>query len=266
MLMGTCITQYETLRKTQVAPDGMVAGFALRKMTPMKRLGMIAARKRAGLTQEEVAEAAGVSPPQISRWENGKDGIPSQRAESLSAAYRAPFAELLGDAEAVEPNARVIRFEGASDVVLPRDVPIYGSALGAPEDFDGRAVEQTLLNTGEVIGHLPRPTVLNGQKAAYGLYVQGSSMAPRYEDGETVFVQDSRQGQPPRIGDEVAVYLVDFDNDDGERAAAVLLKRLVRRTASYIELEQFNPAINFKIEKSRVLRVDRVIPFRELLS
>ncbi len=69
-----------------------------------------------------------------------------------------------------------------------------------------------------------------------------------------------------RIGDDVVVYLRDIDDDDGQRASAVLVKRLIRRTASHVELEQFGPAAKFRIETVKIVRIDRVIPWRELLS
>lgn len=165
-----------------------------------------------------------------------------------------------------ETNAQVVRYEGASSVDLARDLPVYGTALGAPLEFDGNAIEQTMLNSGETIAYLPRPTVLNGQRYAYGLYVQGSSMAPRFEDGDTIFVTDSRHSRPPRIGDYVVVYLRDEDEDDGYRATGVLVKRLAKKTGTYWELEQFTPAAAFRLSVDEVLRVDRVIPWGELLS
>lgn len=88
-------------------------------------------------------------------------------------------------------------------------------------------------------------------------------MSPRFEHGESAFVE---RGRPPRIGDEVVVYMRDKRDDDGERASGVLVKRLVRSSASYIELEQFNPAITFKIAQEDIVRIDRVIPWAELLS
>ena len=88
-------------------------------------------------------------------------------------------------------------------------------------------------------------------------------MSPRFEDGESAFVE---RGRPPRIGDEVVVYLRDKAEDDGERAAGVLVKRLVRNSVSYIELEQFNPPVQFRIDRSDVVRIDRVIPWSELLA
>lgn len=238
----------------------------------MERKKLKAARKRLGVTQEEMADRMGVSVAQISRWESGRNGIPGQRIEAMSKAYEASLDELFENNEVFEAtgvpasNATIVRFEGAADVNLPRDIPVFGTSLGAPTEFDGTAIEQTMLNTGETIGYLPRPTVLNGQKGAYALYVQGSSMAPRHEDGETVFVQHVRYGRPPRIGDDVVVYLRDFTDDDPDMASAVVVKRLVRRNSEFVELQQFNPPLNFKIEAERIVRVDRVIPWSELLS
>ncbi|KPH60370.1 helix-turn-helix domain-containing protein [Novosphingobium sp. ST904] len=270
--MIEAFTHYANLRKTKVAPDGMDYDCAARNNTSMERKRLKAARKRLGINQEEMAERMGVSVAQISRWESGKNGIPSQRIEAMVKAYGASVAELFDSAEIFEAtgvppsNATVVQYEGAADVALRRDIPVYGTTLGAPEEFDGSAIEQTMLNSGEIIGYLPRPTVLNGQKGAYGLYVQGSSMAPRHEDGETVFVQDVRFGRPPRIGDDVVVYLRDFQDENPDHASAVVVKRLVRRNSDFVELQQFNPPLSFKIEMTRVVRIDRVIPWGELLS
>ena len=236
---------------------------------------LTALKARAGLSLDAIAKAAGY---------RGRSSVQSFFSTSYNKPLDTAVAIKLADAlegrgdppiersevliltGAMESNATVLRYEGASAVQLPRDVPIFGTSLGAPRDFDGIAIEQTMLNSGGVIGYLPRPTVLNGQKSAYGLYVQGSSMAPRHEDGETIFVQDSRQSRPPRIGEDVVVYLRDMECDDGETATAVLVKRLVRRTAEYTELEQFNPALTFRLPADRILRIDRVIPWAELLS
>lgn len=90
-------------------------------------------------------------------------------------------------------------------------------------------------------------------------------MWPRYDHGETIIVADSQYARPPKIGDDVVVYMRDLEEDDGHRSSGVLVKRLVRRTAEYVELEQFNPAMTFKIASGAVLRIDRVLPFSELL-
>lgn len=163
----------------------------------------------------------------------------------------------------IVPNATPFKFEGASDGHPPEDVPVYGTVLGASQIYDGEAIEQTTLNTGDVLTYFKRPSILNGQKDIYGVFVAGSSMDPRYGEGEAVIVDGKR---PPRVGDDVVVYLRVPDEDMGERDACVLIKRLVRRGADFIELRQFNPPTTFRIAGERVSKVHRVIPASELFS
>lgn len=254
------VESVHSLRDLRVMANGKTLGAQLREL-----------QQASGLSYDAIAERAdyaGRSSVQRYFSEDFDDEMLSPKvAKKLAKAFAGTVVSpdsIMAFAGLPASNASVVKFEGASAEQMPRDVPIYGTALGAPRDFDGNAVEQTTLNTGDVIGYLPRPGVLSGQQNVYGLYVQGSSMAPRYEEGESAFV--SSGGKPPRIGDDVVVYLRDDVEDDGQTASAVLIKRLVRRTANYTELEQFNPPMVFRIEACRILRVDRVIPWAELLS
>lgn len=249
-------------RNNASMPEKPTIGSQLRSLQDRAGLSYDAIARRAGYTGRSSVQryfSADYDPPYL----------PLNVAEKIAMGFEGSSvtpSDILALAGMPERNARVVKFEGASLATLPRDVPIFGTSLGAPRDFEGKAVEQTMLNTGETIGYLPRPAILNGVTAAYGLYVQGSSMAPRFDDGEVVFVTDSTKARPPKIGDDVVVYLRDMERDDGLSAAAVLVKRLVRRTASYTELEQFNPGLTFKIEAEKILRIDRVIPWAELLA
>lgn len=126
-------------------------------------------------------------------------------------------------------------------------------------------MEQINLNSRKIVGFLPRPALTGGQKGAYGIYVRGSPMSPRYEDGQTVFVQDVRLGQPPPPSDNVVVYLRRFSRVSLP-VSVVLLKRLVGRTRESVVLEQSDPPLRFKIDRSQGVRIDRVIPLFELLS
>lgn len=231
---------------------------------------LIALRERSGLSLDVLAKRAGYKgASSVQRYfdagyapavlalavarklADGIEGTPVTRAEVFAlAGYDA------------EPDAQVVKFEGAADVRLDRDVPVYGTAIGAPLDFDGIAIEQTELHVHAIVDYFVRPTVLQNRPDVYGFYVQGSSMAPRFEEGDMGFVETKR---PPRVGDDVIVQLR-APIDDSEEVTAALIKRLVRRSASYVELEQFNPATTFRIEAEKVKAIHRVIPWRELLS
>lgn len=260
------ITQYERLRNTKFTHHGMVHDCAVRNYKRMERKGLKLARKRANLTQAVIAERMDVSIPQVSRWENGIDGIPSQRLPSLTKAYEASLDELLeGGDSPPAPNARVVPMEGASLERPQENLEVWGSGLGAEQEFDGEAAELTTLNTGEILEYVRRPSILNGKKGVYALYVQGSSMHPALPDGEMIVaVRD----MPMSIGDNVVVYLRtdNPEEDDGQTSRGVLVKELVRRTASYVELRQYQPAKDFRVDMKQVVRIDRVLTRREMLS
>ncbi|MDF0540812.1 S24 family peptidase [Sphingobium sp. H39-3-25] len=141
-------------------------------------------------------------------------------------------------------------------------VAILGTALGHDQKFgnDGmpNIVEMTEIDLGEQIGYLPRPARIPWDREVYALYIAGISMEPRYEPGDPIFVDVH---QHPAIGDDVIVQL--RGGPEG-RVVAALVKRLVRRTASYIELEQYNPPQIFRLPIDVVARLQRVIPRREL--
>lgn len=229
-------------------------------------------RERAGLSMRELASAAKYSHASgIQRYvdANYEGPLPLKIAQKFIGALSGRGSPPIADDEVMRltglstGNAVPFKMEGASDARMRHDVPVFGTALGAAEVYDGEAVEQTTLNSGEIIAYLRRPVLLDGRADVYGLYVQGSSMAPRYRDGATVFVE---QKKPPRIGDDAVIYLRVADDHDGERASCVLIKTLARKTASYIELEQYSPALSFQIPVERIERMDRVVPWDELVA
>lgn len=147
----------------------------------------------------------------------------------------------------------------------PLDVPVWGSAEGAeycPDlDEPGTCVETTSLMPDEIIDHIRRPIGITEKRAVYALFVVGTSMEPRYMDGEPIFVDPSRN---PAIGDHVVLQLVAPDGDGGDRIVRAMVKRLDRRTADYYVLTQYEPRLTFKVAKTNVAAMHRVIPPNEL--
>lgn len=147
----------------------------------------------------------------------------------------------------------------------PRDLPIYGTAHGHTLTFDGNGgaeVETTIVQPTEVIRYVTRPPALGEQPTAYALYVQGESMFPAHRPGELVVV-DPRQ--PPAIGDDVIVQLAD-PLGDGRDVNTVLIKTLVRRSASFVELQQYNPPAIFRVNSDKIAHIHRVVPLGDLLG
>jgi hypothetical protein len=70
--------------------------------------------------------------------------------------------------------------------------------------------------------------------------------------------------RPPGPGDDVVVQLT--DGNGGRDVVTVLLKQLVRATAAYVELAQFNPPLTFRVPRGQVARLHRVVSLAELLG
>jgi phage repressor protein C with HTH and peptisase S24 domain len=244
------------------AKDGMAAGNQIQAL-----------REARGLSRPKLGQLMGTSGQQVERLEKGmrrltQDWI-ERAADALNVAPVAIISYEISDSATPpeepipEPNASVFRMEGASSQRMHRDMPVYGTALGADEIIDGEAIEQTTLNRGDIVEYKKRPPILDGRADVYGLTVQGSSMSPVYQDGRTVFVEGRKR---PAIGDDAVIYLCSPNEMEGEVIDRVLIKRVVRKTAAYVELEQFTPAKVFKLSMERVHHMDRVLTLDDLIG
>ena len=123
-------------------------------------------RKRAGLKQPAIAEAMDVSVAQVSRWENGHDGIPTARLDDLAAAYRGVVSEIFGE----DTGVPVVGYVGAGgEVVFTDDHEPGGRHYDVPRLPD---------ITGELIG----------------LEVRGDSMLPAFRDGYVAYIRREHAG------------------------------------------------------------------------
>jgi hypothetical protein len=145
--------------------------------------------------------------------------------------------------------------EKYGDAPLPT-IPLVGSAIGMKSFDPERDIELTELDMGDVLDQVARPASLARDKQAYALTIIGDSMFPRFEPGRRVIVSPRA---PISINDDVIVQLKSGNGDDADRVSTVLIKRLVRRSASFIELRQFNPDVTFQVEQKRIAAIHKVV-------
>ncbi len=208
----------------------------------------------------DFAPLAGRGADAVRKWVS-RDSIPKEAADSIAARFgytvdyvltgRPPKYREGGEAPAPAGAFVPQPVEVTAPGAMPVDVPVYGTAVGGESgDFE--------LN-GEVIDRVRRPSGLIHAREAFGLYVSGTSMSPRYEEGDLIFVHPGRPASP---GCHVVVELA----PDGFGRHGALLKRYRGRTATKLLLWQMNPEGEIEIDLDRVRQVLRVLTTAELMG
>lgn len=205
-------------------------------------------------SQEQFAELLSKQGKPVTRgavgnWEQGKEvGLESLTA--ISQAADVPFEWLAfnkGDAPKLtipsvsEPANALLTGEKAE---RGHTIPLYGAAVGGE---DGEFVMN-----GNHLDDVFAPPSLSGIPRAYAVRVVGSSMSPRYDDDDTVFVNPKRR---VKKGD----YVVAQIHVDEHEPPLAYIKRLVLYTTERLVLEQFNPPKTLEFEGRQVKSVHYVL-------
>lgn len=154
-----------------------------------KEIGeMIRTRREArGMTQVQLAIAAGISPSAVGMYERGERTPKGEIVTALADVFNVPRWAILYREDEVRPVAN--NLVPISEMPHHK-VPLIGSV----------AAGQPILAEEEYDVYIDAPG-----KADYALKVQGDSMKPNYLDGDIVYIK-----QQPDVNDgQVAVVLCD---------------------------------------------------------
>jgi DNA-binding XRE family transcriptional regulator len=134
-----------------------------------------AAREAAGYSQKQLADLAGCSQADVHRLENGQVLVSKHLAKILSVL------NLTNPAAVMVP---VVGYIGAGSEVLAIDDHAKGDGLD----------------------HIPAPP---GMVNGIALIVRGDSMAPKYDDGEVLFIEKTVYSIDSLIGEHCYIQLPD---------------------------------------------------------
>jgi SOS-response transcriptional repressor LexA len=169
----------------------------------------------------------------------GAAGMTLAEFEALRVRHSAP--SLVGGAEALAEQGSGWR--GAP----PAPVPLLDTRLADQWPEAGSGIELHLVDRARVVGKVGRPAALAADVGAYAMTMTGGSMWPRFRVGRRLLVSPAGSIE---VGDDVLVQLAD---------GKVLIKELVSRSASAIELRQFNPDVTFEIEADQIVAIHKVL-------
>lgn len=219
--------------------------------------------KPEGMTPNAWAMKAGVS---RTVWADmRRHGNPSRRTlEKLLTAAGSSLAEFealrIGGrgADATDALAGVAdrHFSAWGTARLPL-LPLIATAMAGEWQNAPGMIELTEIRTGELVDRVSRPVSLANDHSAYAITIVGDSMWPRFRPGRRVAVSPKA---PVAVGDDVVVKLHARPNDlESDGAVISLIKELVRRSSSAVELRQFNPDATFKVPTDAIAGIEKVI-------
>lgn len=228
----------------------------------------LAREKRGFATAKEAAEYFGWNYDTYIQHERGQRGLsraaskyaPGLRVSAgwlLTGEGKGPDGQQVVAPQPSDPEPEVI-FEGRTNLPYPtniRDVEELGLTMGGDGEDDS-----VFEFNGQVIDRVMRPQGLLNRKNVFALRVANSSMSPRFEEGDRIYVE---RMDAPAIGDYVVIELK--PSEEG-RPGKSFIKRLVKREAGIMTAEQFNPAGYLEFGRREVLRMFRVFTQRELLG
>ena len=215
-------------------------------------------RESRKLTQQQFADALGVSRGAVGNWERDL-GIKTENIAQIASTFGAPFQWI---AEGVGPNAVGETSSVGETAPLPPlnapnasqpepadfsvTVPVYGQVVGGSEGY--------FVFNGERLDDILAPSSLRGIKDAYAVYVAGTSMEPRYFAGEAVFVNPRR---PVRPGDFVVVQVLE-GNEHNHELHCYVKQYKGQKNGDYL-FWQFNPNQEVKFPKDHVSKIHKII-------
>ncbi len=199
-----------------------------------------------GLSMKEASERMGRNHAYLQQFlERGiPAALPEEARERLAGllGLRPDSLRSGGPLSRPGPRGPYLRLPPAN----PADrIPVMGVGEGGGEG-------KSLWN-GEVVDYVARPPALSGAPSGYATYVIGTSMEPRYHPGELIYVHP---GKPVTAGAYVLVQLKPPAEGDPPLA---LIKRLVKKTATRVVLEQFNPPRQIEAAVRDVVSIHRIV-------
>lgn len=214
------------------------------------------ARKQRGLVMRHIAEHNDTDVAAVGNWETGRN-LPKTENLLKTAAFLRVDPVALGKGEVVflDDADNVADAEIVTDPAPlptgPMDIKIFGAAVGGDDgDFTFN---------GETAGYVQRPPGIKHLQNVFALHVLSDSMVPRYEPGDMIYC-GGRDAVP---GDHVVIETLP---EEGERNGKAFVKKLVKRTAGELVVEQYNPPKTLTFNRYAIKNIFRVIPLKELLG
>jgi phage repressor protein C with HTH and peptisase S24 domain len=208
-------------------------------------------RDKKRLSLQKLADLVGTSRQQIHKLEKGEIQLTTNWMQRIAPHLDVGPKDLIEDDLSMPPTSPLKKDEPREkesltfrDTPMPkmeRTLPVLGRVKASSEGTFHMPNEQL------PVDWTFRPPQLEGVKEAYGVFVYNDCMAPKYEEGQTLWVHPDAPCKP---GDGIVLIK---HNDEA------MVKILVRRTQQMVRVKQLNPPEEFDVPQAEIRAIHRVL-------
>lgn len=129
-----------------------------------------------------------------------------------------------------------------------KNLPVYS----IPTQIKGSGAR---LNEKKEINQISRPFRLSHNRDVFALYADDPNIYPKYEIGDLIFIDPN---VPYSASDYVLLEI------KTEESSKVHIRKYLCDDGEFLSFKQFHPEKEYKIKKSHILHIYRIIPMNEL--
>lgn len=207
-----------------------------------------------GWMQKYVADMIGTKDRYYGKFERAERPVSRKFALRLGKLYGVPADRFLrepgetvaservtGPTDALIPEHHVVNRKKGPAATRDDPLPVLGGSMASSAEYP------YALNDQKVTEYKERPAKLAGVVDAFALYMIGSTMEPRYYQGELLYIHPHLPAQP---NDFVLVRFVDGRGT---------VKQYIGRENGHVIVRQFNPAKDYRLAEAEVAALEPIV-------
>ncbi|WP_153002991.1 helix-turn-helix domain-containing protein [Sphingomonas sanguinis] len=235
---------------------------------------LIALRKRSGLSLEEIALAAHYrGRSSVQKFFNSSydtpyldRGVAARLAQAMVGHGTPPILEEeVFSLTAPRPSEKIGSQIDAETRKVSNDIAIHPAVWIARKPYgpENTEIDVFALDLDMPIAKCWHPPAMITSHSVYAILMREKALVPRYRPGELMVLDEYR---PPRFGDDVCVYLEEFDvGDAGSAAALVTFGMLERQTPTHYHLRSIDGETTFSIPSTGAHQMHRLLTMEDIL-
>lgn len=196
------------------------------------------------MTQDQVAERLGITKGAVSQWESGKTEPRSDLLRKFAEITNKPLDWLMGFNSASGFGDGASRVYSKLMTGSENNIAVYDYKITGDDGAIDLSAEPPFT--------IACPPQLVDVKGVYAIVISSDKMAPRYEEGEIIFIDPTRHARPDD-------YVVARLRTDKPGVVQAVIGKLVRHDSQQLVIRRLNPDMMLYYSTEQILALELIV-------